>query len=83
MHSFSLCLARALNVYNDQTGLDVDRLTYVFFISTKKPMCRKILVEDCMDKNKEITSDGERILKVVKCLLDKEQQRGKWQSSSE
>ncbi|XP_037823839.1 uncharacterized protein LOC119612180 [Lucilia sericata] len=67
-HAYHLCCAKALNIYSEDTGLNVERLTYSFFESTD---CGKPLVQNCVDQHKEIISKGEMISETLKCITEK------------
>ncbi|KAI8123035.1 hypothetical protein FF38_11676 [Lucilia cuprina] len=67
-HAYYLCCAKVLNIYNEDTGLNVERLTYSLFESTD---CGKPLVQYCFDQHKEIISKGEMISETLKCILEK------------
>ncbi|XP_046806538.1 uncharacterized protein LOC111690614 [Lucilia cuprina] len=71
LHAFYLCSAKGLNIYSEELGLNIERLSYTFFPSTYKMYCKKTLVQNCAEENKDLTSKGELIFKVAKCISNK------------
>ncbi|XP_037823824.1 uncharacterized protein LOC119612168 [Lucilia sericata] len=71
LHAFYLCTAKGLNIYSDDLGLNIERFTYTFFPSTNNVDCKKTLVQNCADQYKELTSKGELIFEVAKCISNK------------
>ncbi|KAI8123039.1 hypothetical protein FF38_11674 [Lucilia cuprina] len=70
VHNLFLCKAKGMNIYKEDTGLNVDRLIYAFY---KKEMdCMKPSVQDCVNKYKDLSSAGKMIYKVIYCIVEKE-----------
>lgn len=70
VHAIALCRAKGLNIYDDETGLNVERMTEIFF--TNNTECRKALVQQCVDKTINIISKGEMVYKTFNCIAEED-----------
>lgn len=70
VHGYFLCKAKGMNIYAKETGINVDRMSYTFYKNPKQSDCIKPVVEDCVNKHKDVTSEGAMIFKVIKCVVD-------------
>lgn len=80
VHNIVLCRAKGLNIYNDETGFDVDRLHEVFFRRNKNE-CQKTWVNECVNTYKDVTSKAEMAFKTIVCLAEKEEKQNNNQLS--
>lgn len=67
VQGFALCVAKSADVYSEEDGFNVDRLTMEIFRRTSIPDGAKRAVQDCIDNHKGIASKGEMIVEVVFC----------------
>lgn len=65
-----LCRVKGINIYNDETGWNIERMNEMFL--PNNPECRKVLVQECVDKFKNLDSKGEMAFKTIDCIAEKE-----------
>lgn len=70
IRALALCRAKGFNVYTEDTGLNSERLAYLFFRS-ETTECKKSEVKDCVDKNKDIVNQGQMVYNTIKCIGEK------------
>lgn len=69
LRSQLLCKSKAFNVYTEDEGFHVDRMAYIFFYDPEGNKSDPIL-QDCVNKNKNISAHDERVYKTFRCIAD-------------
>lgn len=69
LRSHLLCKSKALNVYTEDEGFHVDRMTYLY-CRHPEDNSNDPFLQDCVNKNKNISSHDEKVYKTLRCIAD-------------